>query len=122
MAILFKEPDWRVYFDTIMASPTRSIAAPNWLEACLVFDNRDNDYVTVRLEQVVRQMNIKIVPFDEGMAHVARFAHREYGRRNHPAKLNFGDCIAYALAKTTGEPLLFKGNDFTQTDITPALA
>ena len=121
IAVLFKEPDWRLYFDTILASPTRSMAAPNWLEACLVFDNRDNQYVTRRLEQVVQKMGIRIVPFDETMAEVARFAHRRYGRRNHLAKLNFGDCIAYAASKVTGEPLLFKGNDFPQTDITPLL-
>ncbi len=52
---------------------------------------------------------------------MARIAYQRFGRGNHPAKLNYGDCFAYALAKVTGEPLLFKGNDFAQTDITPAL-
>lgn len=67
-------------------------------------------------------MIIEVVAFDADMAWAARRAAREFGRGRHPARLNYGDLFSYALAKTTGEPLLFKGNDFSQTDIQPALA
>ncbi len=126
LAILFKEPDWEVLFNALNGAPMRIMAAPNWLEACLVFDNRDgrdSEYAFKRLDLTVAAMRVDIVPFDARMAEVARFAHRQYGRgRDHPARLNFGDCIAYALSKVTGEPLLFKGSDFAHTDIVAALA
>ena len=66
-------------------------------------------------------MNLQIIPVDESLVRIARAAHQAFGRGHHPARLNFGDCFSYALAKQAGEPLLFKGNDFRQTDIVPAL-
>ncbi len=122
LAILLKEEGWERYFEALNTAPRRLMAAPSWLEACLVFDNRDNEYAKRRLDIVVRDIRIEVVPFDASMAELARYTHWHYGKGNkHPANLNFGDCMAYALAKSTGEPLLFKGNDFTHTDITPAL-
>ena len=126
LAILLKEPDWETFFNALNEAPLRVMAAPNWLEACLVFDNRidrGNQYAHQRLDTTVAAMGVEIVPFDGGMAEIARFAHHRYGRGSkHGAKLNFGDCIAYAVAKARREPLLFKGGDFSKTDITPALA
>ena len=122
MAILTKEADWLRLFQALNAASRRLMAAPNWLETCLVFDSRSNHYARMRLDIVVRDMRIDIIPFDAEMAEIARFAHHRYGRGSeHPAKLNYGDCMAYALAKKTREPLLFKGNDFIHTDIEPVV-
>ena len=74
-----------------------------------------------RFDDLVKEARIVIEPVTEVQARIAREAYRDFGKGSgHPAKLNFGDCFAYALAKTTGEPLLFKGDDFIQTDIIPA--
>jgi ribonuclease VapC len=70
---------------------------------------------------LLQELRIELVPVTPEAASRCRDAYADYGRGNHPAKLNFGDCFAYALAKLSGEPLLFKGNDFAQTDIEPAL-
>jgi ribonuclease VapC len=70
---------------------------------------------------VIRELDIELVPVSIAQAHRCRAAFSHYGRGNHPARLNYGDCFAYALAKESGEPLLFKGEDFVQTDIEPAL-
>lgn len=70
------------------------------------------------LDLLCYKAQITIVPFTAEQAEIARYAYRTYGKGRHPAELNYGDCFAYALAKTSGEPLLFKGNDFLQTDIT----
>jgi ribonuclease VapC len=84
-------------------------------------DARRDPNVEVRFDEVVRTLGIEIAPVTEGIALRARRAYVQFGRGNHPARLNYGDCFAYALAKVEREPLLFKGNDFAQTDIEPAL-
>lgn len=73
------------------------------------------------VEEFVRDARISVEPIDNGQIVSARMAHLKFGRRRHPAGLNLGDCFVYALAKETGEPLLFKGNDFSQTDIASAV-
>jgi ribonuclease VapC len=73
------------------------------------------------LEQLIRALSIEVVPHDEAQLGVAMHGYRIYGKGRHPASLNFGDGFAYALAKTRDEPLLFKGNDFSQTGIIPAM-
>ncbi len=75
-----------------------------------------------RFDDLVARLNLDIAAVDADMAWIARRANLDYGRGHHPTRLNFGDCYSYALAKQTGEPLLFKGNDFSQTDIVSALA
>ncbi len=74
-----------------------------------------------QFEDVPRLFGIDIIPFTLRHAEVARAGRRRYGRPYHPAGLNFGDCLIYGVAKSEGEPLLFKGADFAQTDIEPAL-
>ena len=75
-----------------------------------------------RFDDLLREARIVVEPITEPQARIAREAYRDFGRGSgHPARLNFGDCFAYALARATGEPLLFKGNDFVHTDIAPAL-
>jgi ribonuclease VapC len=72
------------------------------------------------LDALVANFRLRMEPVTEEQVRIARQAYLDFGRGNHPAALNFGDCFAYALAKTTGEPLLFKGDDFVHTDVTPA--
>ena len=100
------------------------ISAATWLEAHMVMDSFSQDAAAqVRFYNLMRELNMQIVAVDEALARIARAANLNYGRgRRHPARLNFGDCFSYVLAKQTGEPLLSKGNDFSQTDIVSALA
>ena len=89
----------------------------------MVIDRRKNIHASSRIDAILRQLEIQIVPFDREMSWIARTAFEHYGKGSgHAASLNYGDCMAYALAKQTDEPLLFIGNDFTHTDVTPALA
>ncbi len=87
----------------------------------MVVDGRRDTYAAGRFDEMVSRFKIEIVSVSPEIAQRARRAHQDFGRGNHPARLNYGDCFAYALAKITGEPLLFKGTDFSQTDIQPAL-
>lgn len=120
LAVILGEDD-ADRFDTAMAdAKSVRMSAANWLETALV-DSRRSPAATVRFEDLVEALRIEIVPVSVELAYRARRAHQEFGRGNHPAKLNFGDCFAYALAKLSSEPLLFKGKDFAQTDIEPAL-
>ena len=88
----------------------------------MVADGRAKPEIMLAFEAVMAEFDIEIVPFDAEQAKLARTANLRFGRGRHQARLNYGDCMAYALAKQTDEPLLFIGNDFTHTDITPALA
>jgi len=87
----------------------------------MVVDRRGNAEAIDRLEDFMREAEIEVIPVSVSQGEIARRAWRTYGRGIHPARLNYGDCFANALAKETREPLLFKGNDFAQTDIEPAL-
>jgi len=87
-----------------------------------VLDNWSDPILSKQLEQLLEQLSVSVVPVTTAQARIARRAQREYGRGSgHPARLNFGDCYSYALSKDTGEPLLFKGDDFSRTDVVPAI-
>ncbi|MDZ4790269.1 MAG: type II toxin-antitoxin system VapC family toxin [Hyphomicrobiales bacterium] len=73
------------------------------------------------LDEFMRDTEIEIVPVTAAQVRIVRVAYQTYGRGNHPARLNFGDCFTYALAQETGRVLLFKGDDFAQTDVRPAI-
>lgn len=123
IAILFREPERLAMLQALSRAERRRMGAPNWLEACMVVDRRDNIHASVRIDTILRHLAIEVVPFDSELVHLARSSFSHYGRGSeHRAKLNYGDCMAYALAKSTGEPLLFEGDDFIHTDIVPALA
>jgi ribonuclease VapC len=115
--VLRKEPEAARYTRAILRDPVRLISAANLLEAGIVIDNQAGPAAGRRLDAFVVRAGIGIEPVTAEQAQIARQAYLDFGRGNHPANLNFGDCFAYALAKTTGEPLLFKGDDFGQTDI-----
>lgn len=121
IAILHGEPDAQAFADAIEADPSCRISAATFLEAAIVVDNWRQAAVGRRLDDIVRDAAIVIEPVTESQARIAREAYRDYGKRSgHPARLNFGDCFAYALARDKMEPLLYKGDDFTHTDVRSA--
>ncbi len=123
IAILRNEPDAVLYAQAIESATTRRISAANFLEAAIVIDGSRDPIASRRFDELCKAAQLVIEPVTESQARIAREAFRDFGRGSgHPAKLNFGDCFAYALAKDMGEPLLFKGDDFAHTDITPALS
>ena len=120
LAILLGEPDAGRYEDAIAAAWPRRMSAIALLEAAMVVESRGGAKAGHELDVLLEKAAVELVPITSQHANAARRAWRRFGKGNHRAALNFGDCFAYALAKTTGEPLLFKGEDFTHTDIEPA--
>jgi ribonuclease VapC len=113
IAILRDEPEARAFAIAIADADHRRISAANYLEAAIVIDGSHDPIASRRFDDLLREAAIAIEPVTEEQAKVAREAYRDFGRGSgHAAQLNFGDCFAYALAMTTGEPLLFKGDDF----------
>src|SRR5947199_7502165 len=120
---MFAESDAATYARAIRTARERRISAVNYVEAAVVIDGKRDPVASRRFDDWVREAGIVIEPIDEAQAHAAREAYRDFGKGSgHPARLNFGDCFSYALARATGEPLLFTGMDFSHTDITPALS
>jgi ribonuclease VapC len=120
LAILLKEAEASEFVDRIADDPVRLISAANVLEASIVIEARLGDAGGREMDFLLQKMDASIVSVDAELADVARRAWRRYGKGRHPAALNFGDCFSYALAVTRNEPLLFKGDDFSQTDIVSA--
>ena len=117
LAILFREPDAERFARAITAASSRRISAATLLEATIVLESRSGSAAAHELDAFLRRAQIELAPVTPEQAQTARQAWRRFGKGNHPAGLNFGDCFAYALAKATREPLLFKGRDFELTDI-----
>jgi len=118
LAILFNESDAERFELALEADPIRLLSTTSLLETAIVVEARLGEAGGRELDLLLDKAQISIVAFTAEHAKIARQAYRTYGKGRHLAGLNYGDCFAYALAKTTGEPLLFKGNDFSQTDIT----
>ena len=122
LAILRDEPEAEAFARAIEAAHQRRISAANFLEGAIVVDGSHDPIASRRFDDFMRDAQLAIEPVTEAQARIAREAYRDFGRGSgHPARLNFGDCFAYALARAAGEPLLFKGSDFARTDIAPAL-
>ena len=122
VAIVRQETDAHRYDEAIIAATVPRLSAVNHLEVSLVVDGARDPVLSRRLDRYLEIMRIAIEPLTARQARIARQAHRDFGRGSgHPAKLDFGDCFAYALAADTGEPLLFTGDDFVHTDVTPAV-
>lgn len=117
MAILLDEPEAGSFRLAIEADVTRFLSAASLLEASILIESRRGELGGQLLDLAIQRARLEIVPFDTEQVAVARHAYRTYGKGRHPAALNFGDCIVYALARLTGEPLLFKGEDFARTDL-----
>ena len=120
IAILRDEPDAASYARAIEQASERRLSAVNFVEAAVVIDVNRDPIASRRFDELLTEAQILIEPVTEIQARIARDAYRDFGKGSgHRANLNFGDCFAYALATATGEPLLFKGDDFRRTDITP---
>ena len=120
VAILLRESDGDHFAVKVADAWPRRMSVASLLESTMVVEGRVGSSGSSDLDALLETYEIELVPVTLEQADVARFAWRRFGKGNHPARLNFGDCFSYALAITTGEPLLFKGNDFAQTDIDPA--
>ncbi len=118
LAILLDEPERRDFVERIEADATRLISAATLLETALVIESRRGEAAGRELDLLIHRAQISIVPFDAEQTEVARIAWRKYGKGRHVARLNYGDCFSYALTMVSGEPLLAKGEDFGQTDVT----
>lgn len=122
VAIVLGEDDAYRYIDAILAATDDlRVSAASLFEAAMVVESRQGPEAGRDLDLLVGDMGLEIHPVDAEMAQRARNAWRRFGKARHPAGLNFGDCFAYALATALGEPLLFKGADFAQTDVISAL-
>ena len=121
LAVVLAEPDAPLYARAIATEGKRRIPAVTWFEASMRIDASGDRFAVDRFQAFTTNFAIDIIPFTERHAAFARLGRRLYGRPMHPAGLNFGDCLVYGVAKAEQEPLLFKGTDFAQTDIEPAL-
>jgi len=123
IAILRDAEDAMAYARAIANAAISRISAATYVETAAVVDASRDPIASRRFDDLLHEAQFAIAPVTEVQARIAREAYRDFGRGSgHPARLNFGDCFAYALAKAMNEPLLFKGDDFTRTDITSALA
>jgi ribonuclease VapC len=123
VAILRDEPEAEICARAIESAAERRVSAVNFVETAVVIDGSRDPIASRRFDDLLREAQVLIDPVTEIQARLARDAYRDFGKGSgHSARLNFGDCFAYALAKTTGEPLLFIGADFGHTDILPAIA
>ena len=121
VAILRSEPEALIFAATLNAARRKMIAAPTYLESAMVMVGRKSAGGKIALDELLAEAGIEIVPFDSDAARIAVESFIRFGKGRHPAGLNFGDCISYALAKTEIMPLLFKGDDFRLTDVETAL-
>lgn len=121
LVILKNDPEAAEFRLKLEEARASKISAATYVEVACVVDSARDPLVSRRLDDLLREANCRLEPVTETQAHLARQAYRDYGKGSgHRAGLNFGDCFAYALAKDTREPLLFKGDDFTHTDVEPA--
>ncbi len=117
LAILFHEPDAERFASAITTASFRRMSAATLLETTIVLESRSGAAAGYELDSFLQEAEIELEPVTPDQAQAARRAWRRFGKGNHPAGLNFGDCFAYALAEATREPLLFKGGDFDLTDV-----
>lgn len=117
IAMLTDEPEAAGFERAVDADPVRLISTVSYCEAAVVIESRYGEPGGRELDLWLHRAGADLVALDTDQAEAARLAYRTFGRGRHRANLNYGDCFAYALAKVSGHPLLFKGNDFTQTDI-----
>src|SRR5262245_19251593 len=118
-AILQNEPERRSFIEAIEAADSRLMSAATFVEISIVIESRYGAEGLRDLDLFLSRAAIELVAVDAEQAHTARRAFSRYGKGRHRAGLNYGDCFAYGLALVAGEPLLFKGDNFAQTDVTP---
>jgi ribonuclease VapC len=121
MSIVLPDPDYGRFRDALAAAPYTAISAATWLESALVATARLGVQGRTYLDQILATIGTEIVAVDAAQAEAAYDGWQRFGKGRHAAGLNFGDCFSYALARLRNEPLLFKGEDFSKTDIVPAI-
>ncbi|PRY52916.1 ribonuclease VapC [Knoellia remsis] len=122
VAIHEAEPERAAFVAAIRAAATRRMSAATYVECGIVLDRRPSTHGSSRLDDLLTSLDIAVVPLTVEQARAARRAHTRFGRGSgHPARLNLGDCLSYALAVTEDEPLLFKGDDFSHTHVRVAI-
>jgi len=121
MALLLGEPEAETFASAIASDSRRLLSAVSALEASIVIEARKGPDGSRELDLLLSRIGAVVVPFNQAQLQIARDAWRRFGKGNHPAGLNFGDCCSYALSKASHEPLLFKGKDFSQTDVAPVV-
>lgn len=122
IAILRGEPDAHRFVDALGRATAPLLSAGTYLETAIVVDANRDPVLSGRLDDLLSVAGVTVEPVTRRHAEIARRAYRDFGKgTGHPAGLNLGDCFAYALARATGEPLLFKGDDFVHTDVTAVL-
>ena len=117
LAVLLDEPDAKLDGNAIATAWPRQMSAVAMLEAAMIAESRGGIAAEDEFDVLLEKAAVEFVPVTSDLAKGARRAWRRFGKGNHSAALNFGDCFAYAVAKATGEPLLFKGEDFSRTDV-----
>jgi ribonuclease VapC len=117
LVILLQEPEASAFATAIEADPVRLLSAASLLETAIVIESRHGEAGGRELDLLIHRAAIGVAAVDIAQIDVARHAFRTYGKGRHPAGLNYGDCFAYALSRTSGEPLLFQGDDFARTDV-----
>lgn len=117
LAIFLAEPERKAFLDSILGAETRMISASTVFETGIVLEARRGEAAGREFDLFLVRANLEVISVDAEQVDIARSAWRKYGKGRHRAGLNFGDCFACALAKSSGEPLLAKGNDFGFTDI-----
>lgn len=115
--MLSGEPESESFEAAVEADPVRLMSTASLLEAAIVIETRFGEFGGRELDLWLHRAGVALVGVDAEQAEIARVAYRNFGKGRHRAGLNYGDCFAYALAKTSGEPLLFKGADFSHTDV-----
>jgi ribonuclease VapC len=122
VALLLGEPEADEFTRAIALAPARRVSAASYLETGIVMSTRAGSTAREILRRLVDELSLEIVPVSQDQAELALAAYQRFGRGSgHPARLNFGDCFTYALAAQTGEPVLFKGDDFSRTDLALAI-
>lgn len=117
LAIIYLEAEEKIFLNLISQSKTCLLSSPGYVEVSIVLGTRHGEKGVENLDLLLKELSITVVPFSPEQAKLAAEAFLKFGKGRHKAKLNMGDCFSYGLAKAMGQPLLFKGNDFIQTDI-----
>ena len=122
VSVIKREPDWREFAGAMNSAKNLSMSAGSYLETAVVVDGLRSPAQSGRLDELIEEMEMVIEPVPAEQARIARQAYRDYGKGSgHPANLNFGDCFSYALAREKRDPILFMGEDFSQTDLRRAV-
>ncbi|OGQ13903.1 MAG: hypothetical protein A2138_02165 [Deltaproteobacteria bacterium RBG_16_71_12] len=117
VAVMLREPGWERLVDALAGAPSCAVGAPTLVETGIVVTAKMGPRAHVALSRLLEEADIAVVPFTEAHWRAALDAWRRFGKGRHPAGLNFGDCLSYALATLAEQPLLFVGDDFTKTDV-----